>query len=297
MPKALVEIGGRPILWHVIEIYARQGFERFILCTGYLGEMIERFAGGRDAGRRGVRSSASRPASRRPPGGGCAAPPSGSPAGPSALTYADGVADIDLGALLDYHRSRGRRRDGDRGAAEPAMGRRRARGGRPDRGIHREAAQRSLDQRRLLLLRAGGRDYLSPDSILERGPLERLAAERRARGLPPRGLLGVPRHLQGRGDAQRPLGPARRPGCAPAESGARPDSILAPLPIASDSEERSVKRSLVTGGHGFVASHLATALLARGDAVTVARPRLAAGLGPGAAGGRGRGRDDQRRPL
>ena len=29
MPKALVEIGARPILWHVIEIYARQGFDRF----------------------------------------------------------------------------------------------------------------------------------------------------------------------------------------------------------------------------------------------------------------------------
>src|ERR1700741_3947047 len=44
MPKALVEIGGRPILWHVIGIYAAQGFDRFLLATGYLGEMIEEFA-------------------------------------------------------------------------------------------------------------------------------------------------------------------------------------------------------------------------------------------------------------
>ncbi len=43
MPKALVEIGGRPILWHVIGIYAAQGFERFVLATGYLGEMVEEF--------------------------------------------------------------------------------------------------------------------------------------------------------------------------------------------------------------------------------------------------------------
>ena len=41
IPKPLVEIGGRPILWHVIQIYAAQGFRSFLLCTGYRGEMIE----------------------------------------------------------------------------------------------------------------------------------------------------------------------------------------------------------------------------------------------------------------
>src|SRR5215217_3882320 len=44
VPKPLVEIGGRPILWHVIGIYAAQGFERFLLATGYLGEAVEEFA-------------------------------------------------------------------------------------------------------------------------------------------------------------------------------------------------------------------------------------------------------------
>src|SRR3954453_10103579 len=47
VPKALVEIGGRPILWHVIGIYAAQGVTRFLLPTGYLGEMVEEFAAGR----------------------------------------------------------------------------------------------------------------------------------------------------------------------------------------------------------------------------------------------------------
>src|SRR3954453_15622796 len=44
IPKPLVEIGGRPILWHVMQIYAAQGFRRFLLCTGYRGEMLEEFA-------------------------------------------------------------------------------------------------------------------------------------------------------------------------------------------------------------------------------------------------------------
>jgi glucose-1-phosphate cytidylyltransferase len=45
VPKPLVEIGGRPILWHVMEIYACQGFRRFVLCLGYKGELIEEFVG------------------------------------------------------------------------------------------------------------------------------------------------------------------------------------------------------------------------------------------------------------
>src|SRR5215207_8614103 len=46
VPKALVEIGGRPILWHVTGIYAAQGFRRFLLATGYLGEMVAEFVAG-----------------------------------------------------------------------------------------------------------------------------------------------------------------------------------------------------------------------------------------------------------
>lgn len=42
-PKALVEIGGRPILWHIMKLYAQHGFRKFILCLGYKGEMIKRY--------------------------------------------------------------------------------------------------------------------------------------------------------------------------------------------------------------------------------------------------------------
>jgi glucose-1-phosphate cytidylyltransferase len=42
-PKPLVEIGGRPILWHTMKIYSHFGFKQFILCLGYKGEMIKQY--------------------------------------------------------------------------------------------------------------------------------------------------------------------------------------------------------------------------------------------------------------
>lgn len=41
IPKPLIEIGGKPILWHIIKIYASQGVKDFILCLGYKGDMIK----------------------------------------------------------------------------------------------------------------------------------------------------------------------------------------------------------------------------------------------------------------
>jgi glucose-1-phosphate cytidylyltransferase len=42
-PKPMVPIGGRPILWHIMKIYAHYGFYRFIVCLGYKGEMIKNY--------------------------------------------------------------------------------------------------------------------------------------------------------------------------------------------------------------------------------------------------------------
>jgi len=42
-PKPMVEIGGMPILWHIMKTYAHYGFKDFILCLGYKGEVIRRF--------------------------------------------------------------------------------------------------------------------------------------------------------------------------------------------------------------------------------------------------------------
>lgn len=42
-PKPLVEIGGKPILWHIMKIYSHYGYKDFILCLGYKGEMIKEY--------------------------------------------------------------------------------------------------------------------------------------------------------------------------------------------------------------------------------------------------------------
>jgi len=42
-PKPMIEIGGHPILWHVMKIYSAQGFNDFIICCGYRGYMIKEY--------------------------------------------------------------------------------------------------------------------------------------------------------------------------------------------------------------------------------------------------------------
>jgi len=42
-PKPMVEIGGRPILWHIMKIYSHYGFNEFIICVGYKGYLIKEF--------------------------------------------------------------------------------------------------------------------------------------------------------------------------------------------------------------------------------------------------------------
>lgn len=42
-PKPMVEIGGKPILWHIMKLYSHYGFREFIICCGYKGQMIKEY--------------------------------------------------------------------------------------------------------------------------------------------------------------------------------------------------------------------------------------------------------------
>src|ERR1700730_539494 len=42
-PKPMIEIGGRPILWHIMKLYAHHGLREFVICLGYKGYMIKEY--------------------------------------------------------------------------------------------------------------------------------------------------------------------------------------------------------------------------------------------------------------
>jgi glucose-1-phosphate cytidylyltransferase len=107
LPKPLVEIGGRPILWHVMQLYLTQGARRFVLAAGHRGEMIAAFtqaeaaAGGWPADARvDVVDTGADTAT----GGRIRRVRDRLGDGTFMATYADGVADVDLAGLLARHR-------------------------------------------------------------------------------------------------------------------------------------------------------------------------------------------------
>jgi glucose-1-phosphate cytidylyltransferase len=174
-PKPLVEIGGRPIVWHVVQIYAAQGFRRFVLCTGYKGELIERFAAA-EAWPDGVTVECLDTGLDTPTGGRVRRAALTLGAGPFCATYGDGVADLDLHALLAFHRAHGDlatmtvvRPELQFGVAELGADDR-------VRGFREKPRAEHWVNGGFLCFERGVLDVLENDSVLEREPLERLAA-------------------------------------------------------------------------------------------------------------------------
>src|SRR3954452_13581899 len=97
VPKPLMQIAGKPIVWHVMSIYAAQGYDSFLLLTGYQGDRIAEWAAGAASNVECVDTGEDTPT-----GGRVHAVREGLTER-FCLTYADGVADIGLGALLDRH--------------------------------------------------------------------------------------------------------------------------------------------------------------------------------------------------
>ena len=106
IPKPLVEIGGRPIVWHVVQIYAAQGLRDFVLATGYKSELMERFAA-ETPWPAGVTVTCVDTGLDTPTGGRVRRLRDHLGSRPFCATYADGVADVDLQALIGYHRDHG----------------------------------------------------------------------------------------------------------------------------------------------------------------------------------------------
>jgi len=171
LPKPLVEIGGRPILWHVMSIYAAHGFPRFVLLCGNGSAKVESYAstvpGDWDV-------TCLDTGAETPTGGRVARAREHLEGGTFCLTYADGVADIDLNALVDFHRSSG-------GAATMTVV-------RPQNpwGVAQIEGDRirSFEEKPALdcwvnggffVMEPRALDAIGPDDVLEREPLEALS--------------------------------------------------------------------------------------------------------------------------
>ena len=128
-PKPMVEIGGRPILWHIMKIYAAHGFREFVLCLGYKGGMIKDYFLNYETFTNdftltlGASKKIKFHNTHTEEGWKITFVETGAAAMTGArvlralpfitsenfaLTYGDGVADIDLKAELAFHRKHGR---------------------------------------------------------------------------------------------------------------------------------------------------------------------------------------------
>jgi glucose-1-phosphate cytidylyltransferase len=127
-PKPMVEIGGKPMLWHIMKIYAHQGFRDFVVALGYKGDYVKRYmidyaslTGDLTVGMRDGRIEAHGNGDRDD--WNVALVDTGQTTNKGGrikrlapyldddtfmLTWGDGVSDIDLGRLLEFHRSHGR---------------------------------------------------------------------------------------------------------------------------------------------------------------------------------------------
>jgi glucose-1-phosphate cytidylyltransferase len=107
-PKPLVEVGGKPLLWHILNIYSAHGLKEFLIASGYKGEMIKEYfhnfhnstmdwqIGVIDTGldaMTGGRMLKLKPWIEN---------------NTFLMTYGDGVADVDIRALIEFHQTHGK---------------------------------------------------------------------------------------------------------------------------------------------------------------------------------------------
>jgi len=167
-----------PIVWHVIQLYAAQGFRRFLLATGYKGELIECFVTTHEWPA-GVRVECVDTGLQVQTGGRIKLLESlldGEAI--FCVTYADGVADIDLHALLDFHAGHGAlatmtvvRPELQFGVTELDTSDGRV------LGFREKPRSEHWINGGFFCFQSGVLDYLDRDSVLERAPLEQLAAQ------------------------------------------------------------------------------------------------------------------------
>ncbi len=126
-PKPMVEIGGKPILWHIMKTYSAYGFHDFVICCGYKGPMIKDYFINYNhyqsdctylTGTQEIETVHSRvepwkvtlvnPGLKTMTAGRILRAREYIGEEPFLLTYGDGVADLNIPELLDFHRAHGK---------------------------------------------------------------------------------------------------------------------------------------------------------------------------------------------
>ena len=126
-PKPMVEVGGRPILWHILKIYSQHGINDFIICCGYKGYVIKEYFANyflhssdvtfdMSTNQMEVHQQNAEPwkvtlvdtGESTLTGGRLRRVASYLDGGSFCFTYGDGVADVDLTALIEFHRTEAR---------------------------------------------------------------------------------------------------------------------------------------------------------------------------------------------
>lgn len=125
-PKPMIEIGGRPILWHIMKIYAAHGITDFVICLGYRGYMIKEYFANyvlhssdvtidARSGEIIYHNSIAEPwkvtlldTGQSSMTGGRLKRVGSFLRGSFCMTYGDGVADIDMTAQIAFHKAHGR---------------------------------------------------------------------------------------------------------------------------------------------------------------------------------------------
>ena len=195
-PKPMVEIGGRPILWHIMKIYAQYGVEDFIICLGYKGSRIKEYFFHYNLHssdltielRSGMTIHQSEAEDWRVTlvETGMETQTGGRLKrirrylGEDALfcmTYGDAVGDIDVAGLLEFHISHGKLATVTAVRPLARFGALHLDGARVDRFKEKPAGEGGLINGGFFVLSPRALDFIDEDlTFWEREPMERLAA-------------------------------------------------------------------------------------------------------------------------
>jgi glucose-1-phosphate cytidylyltransferase len=199
-PKPMVEIGGRPILWHIMKGYAAHGFTDFIICLGYKGEMIKEYFLNYEAMNNDFTVELGRPESiafhdgHAENGWHVTLADTGHASNTGArvkrasryltgdrfmLTYGDGVSNVDFRALVAFHERAGTLATVTGVRPGSRFGALHVDGTRVEQFREKAQADAGLINGGFFVFERRALDYMSDDPacVLEREPLERLAAD------------------------------------------------------------------------------------------------------------------------